>query len=82
MAKLRIELRSQDACTIKSPHYRATSEAREFEKMEVDKLLLMNVIEPAESEWKSPIVFTPKKDGSLRFRIHYRKLKDMTVRDA
>lgn len=37
----------------------------------IDKILLKRAIEPAEVKWTAPIEFAVKKDGSLRFCIHY-----------
>lgn len=45
-------------------------------------MLKMKVIEPARTEWASPIVLEPKKDGSLPFCVDYGKLKSVTVRDS
>ena len=45
-------------------------------------MLQQNVIEPASSPWASNIVLAKKKDGSLRCCIDYRKLNDMTRKDA
>jgi hypothetical protein len=52
----------------------------------IDKLLqdmqAQGVIEPCTSEWASNIVLVKKKDGSHRFCVDYRKLNDLTVKDA
>lgn len=45
-------------------------------------MLKEGVIEPAMSEWASPVVFAPKKDEKLRFCVDYRKVNAMTVRDT
>lgn len=64
------------------PPYRAGPRQRELEKMEIDKMLEADVIEPSTSEWAAPIVFAPKKDGSLRFYVDYRRLNAVTIRDS
>ena len=40
------------------------------------------VIEPCQSELASNIVLVKKKDGSIRFFVDYRKLNDLTIKDA
>lgn len=67
IAKHRIVLTSTDIWPINFVPYRAGRKEREFEKMEIDKMIRMNVIEPRDSEWASPFLFAPKKDESLQF---------------
>lgn len=47
-------------------------------KEEVEVMLQLDVIEQSTSEWCSPIVLVPKKDGSLRFCIDFRYLNSMS----
>ena len=45
-------------------------------------MLRAGVIKLATAEWASPVVFFPKKDGTMRFCVDYRKLNAVTVRDS
>ena len=67
---------------IRSMPYRQGPAMREKAAAEIRKMLDAYAIEPATSEWASPIVLVPKKDGSLRFCVDYRRLKAKTVADA
>ena len=49
---------------------------------EVEKMLRMGVIQPSKSEWCSLVVLVPKKDGSTRFCIDFRKLNGVAKFDA
>lgn len=44
-------------------------------------MLEIKVIDPDETKWATPIVFTSKKDDSIRFCVDYWKLNAVTLRD-
>ena len=65
-----------------NPPYRYAPARRQLIEDNLAEMLTQGVITPSKSPWASPVVLAPKKDGSLRFCIDYRKLNEVTVRDA
>jgi Reverse transcriptase (RNA-dependent DNA polymerase) len=45
-------------------------------------MLAEDIIEPATSEWSSPVVLVPRRDGGMRFGVDYCKLNNLTERDV
>ena len=66
----RIEL-TNGTKPIRSMPYRQGPATRTKAEHEIRKMREADVIEPATSEWASPVVLVPKKDGSLRFCVGY-----------
>ncbi|CAF4477499.1 unnamed protein product, partial [Rotaria magnacalcarata] len=62
--------------------YRVSYKDEQIQREEIDKLLKQGVIEESTSPWSSPIVLVRKKDGSVRFCVDFRKLNNITTKDA
>ena len=77
----RIELKPGSQPSMQRP-YRTGPQGRRFVEEEIGRMIDADVIEPAETEWDSPVVIAPKADGSYRFCVDYRKLNSMTVRST
>ena len=67
---------------IKAPLRRKSQFEKEHIAKEIDKMLEDGQIRPSKSPWGSPVVLVKKKDGTLRFCIDFRKLNDVTKKDA
>lgn len=77
-----ISLSSPEARPIPSVPYRANLNAPVAKKQNIDKLLVMKVVEPTQTEWSFSIVLVPDKDETLRFFVDCRKLNAATTRDS
>ncbi|PIK62720.1 hypothetical protein BSL78_00299 [Apostichopus japonicus] len=71
-----------DATPIRQLHRRLPFHKRVEAQAEVNEMLTQGVISSSKSAWSSPVVLVKKKDGSLRFCIDYRRLNDVTNKDA
>lgn len=71
-----------DNVPIAVPPYRLTPAKREMMKAELEKMLADDVIEECESAWSAPALLVPKKDGSFRFCVDYRRLNAITKTDS
>ena len=71
-----------DARPIKQPPRRVPVHKKKEVQEEVEKMLKRGVIEPCDSPWASPIVLAAKKDGTTRFCVDFRRINDVTRKDA
>ncbi|KAJ3655157.1 hypothetical protein Zmor_014294 [Zophobas morio] len=71
-----------DHAPIAVPPYQLNATKKQLLKEEVEKMIQAQVIEECDSPWAAPIVLIPKKDGSVRPCVNYRKLNAVTRPDA
>ena len=80
VAEHRIE--TGDNPPIKIPPRRAALPKVEIIREEVNAMLDQGIIRPSQSPYSFPVVLVKKKGGSVRVCSDYRKLNDVTIKDA
>ena len=80
--RLQHHIYTGDAAPVRQPVRRVSPHRREEVRQLLQEMLANGVIEPSTSPWASPIVLVQKKDGSMRFCVDYRKVNDVTQKDA
>ena len=71
-----------DCKPIKLRPYRIPIAKREFAENEIKAMAEKGLIETSHSAWSAPAVLVPKRDGTTRFCIDYRKLNQVTIPDS
>lgn len=80
--KIRHEIVTEGAAPIRQQVRRIPPLRREEARTLLKDMLEKEVIRPSASPWASPIVLVRKKDGSTRFGVDYRKVNQLTRKDA
>ena len=81
-ARIKHLIHSGKAIPHREPPRRKPPEQRVEIERQVQALLKEGLISRSNSPWSSPIVLVAKKDGSQRLCVDYRKLNQVTTKDA
>lgn len=76
------EIPTRCSVPIRSRPYRLTWEEQDHLSKELREMLDLGLIRPSRGRWTSPVFFVRKKDGSLRLVVDYRRLNEITIKDA
>ena len=71
-----------EAHPIKQPLRRLPVHMQDEAAKQINEMIEKDVIQKSSSPWASGIVMVEKKDGSKRFCVDYRRLNDITIKDA
>ena len=75
------DINTGDSPPICSTPYQIADKWREQVRGVLDGLCTEDMLVPSKRPWSSPIVPIPKKDGSVRVCVEYRKINKVTVLD-
>ena len=76
--KVKMRIDTQDHPPIRQKAYRTPFLERPKVEAQIQDMLNSNIIRPSTSPWSSPIVIVPKKDGTRRMCVDFRKLNNIT----
>lgn len=79
---IRHRIDTGDAVPVKQRYYPVSPKIQGEINAQVDEMLRDGVIEPSKSPWSSPVILVPKKDGSRRFVVDFRKVNSLSRKDA
>lgn len=71
-----------EALPIRTRQYPLSPVMQKALNAQIDEMLAMDIIEPSNSPWSSPLWLVKKSDGSFRVCFDGRKLNSVTVRDS
>ena len=75
-------IRLKEELPVRQQPYRLLHMYKEAVEGEIEVMINEGIIEPANSEWASPMVIIKKKDGAIRLCVDYRRLNAVTRVDA
>lgn len=67
---------------IRQQRYRQPFHIRQEIEQQVQAMLQNDIVRPSTSPWNSPVLMVPKKDGTFRFCVDFRRLNSITDKDA
>ena len=79
---LKHSINTMEAAPIRQPLRKTPKGFEGEDKKCLDEQLKAGIIVPSASAWASPVVLVRKRNGTVRWCIDYRKLNDVTVKDA
>lgn len=71
----------QPATSPQRKSYRVPERLMGTLREELDVMLLLAVVEPSSSDWCSPVVLVPKREGTIRFCIDFRQVNTLSKVD-
>ena len=81
-AVLKHHIDTGDSKPVHLPPRRIPQACRDEVRKLIHDMLEQGAIQNSDSPWSSPVVLVKKKDGSLRFCVDYRKMNEVTRKDA
>lgn len=82
VAKERIHIKQPDVHLVHARLYCSEPRQRPLKKGVVEMILKIGAAWPAKTNWASFVVFFPRKYGSLKLCVEYRRLNAVTIRDS
>ena len=71
-----------DAQPVKQRSYTTNPEKTQFIEEEIERMKAFGIIVESDSPWASPVVVVGKKTGDYRFCVDFRRLNELTIKDA